>query len=146
MSQVVMNGCGERERTRCFSLMSVVMLHHSIYWNSTCGLKLWQQITISLFKKLHTHEYAHKHTVMLIPWLWRHQRGCVTQVAAMPMKKTVCYLEMSIERIFYRIWPYFNIQSPAINHMCRMWCHTCLPYHVIFVFLVSTFISWKDVF
>lgn len=34
MSQVVMNGSGESEHTRCFSLMSVVMLHHTIYRNS----------------------------------------------------------------------------------------------------------------
>lgn len=74
--------------------LHVVMLHHLDSLGTACGLKLGLQITISLFETAPApaRERAHRHAVMLIPRLWRHERGCVTQVAVLQMKMPIWHV------------------------------------------------------
>lgn len=122
--------------TRCSSLMIACCNAAPQYSLGTaCGLKLGLQITISLFETAHAlaRERAHRHAVMLIPRLWRHERGCVTQVAVMQMQ-----MKMPI----WHVLMYFDILYKSdVNHVFLLsfwpvYCHeklffghpNCLKY------------------
>lgn len=78
MGQVIMNGCGEREHaTRRFIDES----------GGCCTAALH---LVGHHASIRTH--ARRRSVTLILWLWRHQWGCVTQVAAVLIKRGLSWL------------------------------------------------------
>lgn len=146
MGQVFMNGCSEeREHTRRVSLMRLGEAASASLSSERRGSRWQRPLTpkaamnewmnkqtnkqTNKKKTAHADACTHRHTEMLILWLWRHRLGCITQVAVR------LFQACSSLKIHPFILPVWDLQT----YQCCEWTHLplnisqcALPWHPTF--------------
>lgn len=98
------------------------------------------QQNITLFKTGHARTCTHRHTQtraeMLIPWLWRHHWGCITQVAVTPLKKTLPWFGTHQGKIF-EMFTYHRSTTCTGCHVVNTRCSKKQQPHTWSVYFYS---------
>lgn len=126
-----MNGPGDYEWLRGEGARSA-SFHWWVWW------MLHSSPALGGSSRKHTH--ARRRGATLILWLWRHQWGCVTQVAAVLIKRGLSWLTKDATGLFQ------TQASGNISALPVIYCHLCFlgqNLSLLLAIIVSHPLFWK---